>query len=134
MKIDGTCHCGAIAYEAEVDPQKVEICHCTDCQALTGTTFRTSVPAQEDSFRILKGSPKTYVKTGDSGNRREQGFCRTCGTPIYSTSAGEGPKAYNLRVGSMRQRDCLAPTAQYWVRSAQRWLPTLDSLPKVEKE
>ena len=37
MKIDGGCHCGAIAYEAEVDPEKTSICHCTDCQQLTGT-------------------------------------------------------------------------------------------------
>ena len=32
MKIDGGCHCGAITYEAEVDPEKTSICHCTDCQ------------------------------------------------------------------------------------------------------
>lgn len=27
MKIDGGCHCGAITYEAEVDPEKTSICH-----------------------------------------------------------------------------------------------------------
>ncbi|CCV10081.1 hypothetical protein MESS4_120202 [Mesorhizobium sp. STM 4661] len=26
MKVDGGCHCGAITYEAEVDPEKVSIC------------------------------------------------------------------------------------------------------------
>ena len=31
MKVDGACHCGSIRYEAEVDPAKVIICHCTDC-------------------------------------------------------------------------------------------------------
>ena len=41
MKIDGGCHCGYIAYEAEVDPDKVRICHCTDCQTLSGSAFRT---------------------------------------------------------------------------------------------
>lgn len=25
MKIDGGCHCGAITYEAEVDPEKTSI-------------------------------------------------------------------------------------------------------------
>ena len=43
MKIDGCCHCGAIAYEAEHDPETVGICHCADCQQLTGTAFRVSV-------------------------------------------------------------------------------------------
>jgi hypothetical protein len=30
MKIDGECHCGKIAYQAEVDPDTLVICHCTD--------------------------------------------------------------------------------------------------------
>ena len=27
MKVNGKCHCGAIAYEAVVDPVRVTICH-----------------------------------------------------------------------------------------------------------
>jgi hypothetical protein len=30
MKIDGRCHCGEITFEAEVDPDALRICHCTD--------------------------------------------------------------------------------------------------------
>ncbi len=41
MRIDGQCHCGGITYEAEVDPATARICHCTDCQVLSGTAFRT---------------------------------------------------------------------------------------------
>jgi hypothetical protein len=41
MKIDGRCHCGYITYQAEIDPEKVMICHCTDCQTLSGSAFRT---------------------------------------------------------------------------------------------
>jgi hypothetical protein len=37
MKIDGGCHCGYIAYEAETDPAEARICHCTDCQTLSGS-------------------------------------------------------------------------------------------------
>ena len=36
MKVTGSCHCGQITYEAEVDPETVRVCHCTDCQKLTG--------------------------------------------------------------------------------------------------
>lgn len=43
MKITGGCHCGAIRYEAEVDPATAGICHCTDCQVLSGTAFRVSI-------------------------------------------------------------------------------------------
>jgi hypothetical protein len=31
MKVTGACHCGTITIEGEADPEKVSICHCTDC-------------------------------------------------------------------------------------------------------
>ncbi len=58
MKIDGGCHCGGITYEAEIDPEMVGICHCSDCQALSASAFRTILPVPEDSFEILSGEPK----------------------------------------------------------------------------
>jgi len=44
MKIDGGCLCGHITYEAEIDPAQVSICHCTDCQTLSGSAFRIGAP------------------------------------------------------------------------------------------
>jgi len=134
MQIDGGCHCGAIAYRAEVDPEAVGICHCTDCQTLSGTAFRVVAPTAPGGFAILTGAPKEYVKTAESGARRIQAFCAECGTPIYSTSVGEEPKIYHLRVGSVRQRAQLPPRRQYWCRSAQGWLATLGDLPRAERE
>jgi hypothetical protein len=134
MKIDGRCHCGCITYEAQIDPEKVLICHCGDCQTLTGSTFRTIALTYEDTFKLLSGELKTYVKTGESGAKRQQSFCPECGTPIYSSAVGEGPKVHAIRVGTARQRDELVPKKQLWFRSAQRWVTDLDSVPKVEKQ
>ena len=134
MKIDGGCHCGAIAYEAEIDPRMVSICHCTDCQTLTGTAFRVSVFAPEDKFHLTRGTPKVYVKTAESGNKRAQAFCAECGSPIYATSVGEGPKAYGIRVGTARQRAELTPMRQLWHRSAVPWFPEMDGLPTKERD
>ena len=124
MKIDGGCHCGAIRFEAEIDPAKVMICHCTDCQTLSGTAFRTVVPVPRNDFRILSGTPKIYMKTAESGNRRQQAFYGNCGTPIYSAGEKDTP-VYSVRVGSIRQRAELKPREQVWHRSALPWLPDL---------
>jgi hypothetical protein len=134
MKIDGGCHCGAITFEADVDPERTSICHCTDCQTLSGSPFRTSVPAPDSAFRILSGEPTVYVKTGESGNKRAQGFCAHCGSPIYATAVGDGPKVYNIRVGTIRQRRQLVPKVQIWCRSQQDWLGEIPSIPRVEKQ
>ena len=133
MKIDGGCHCGYIAYEAEADPAKAMICHCTDCQTLSGSAFRTVLPTQEGSFKIRSGELNIYVKTGESGTARPQSFCPKCGTPIYSTTVGDGPKVHFLRLGSVRQRDQFAPNLQLWFRSAQRWVNDVGSIPRIEK-
>ena len=120
MRIDGGCHCGHIRYEAVIDPEKVAICHCTDCQTLSGSAYRTVVPAPAGEFRLLAGQPKIYVKTAESGNQRAQAFCPECGTPIYSAALADTP-AYFLRVGSIRQRAQLPPKLQNWCRSALGW-------------
>lgn len=132
MKIDGTCHCGAIAYEAEVDPAKASICHCGDCQTLSGAPFRASVPAKAEDFRILKGQPRTYVKVAESGNRRAQGFCGDCGSPVYATSADDS-KVYNLRLGGIKQRTQIPAQRQIWCESALDWAQDVSALPGAAK-
>jgi hypothetical protein len=134
MKIDGRCHCGYITYEAEIDPQKVMICHCSDCQTLSGSAFRTVAFTREGTFKLLSGELKIYVKTGESGTKRPQSFCPKCGTPIFSTTAGEGPKVHSIRVGTARQRDQLVPKVQLWCRSSQRWLSDLSSVSKIDTQ
>ena len=83
----------------------------------------------------MTGQPTLYEKTAESGNRRTQAFCPKCGSPIYSTTPGEGPQdSYMLRVGILRQRDQLPPKQQIWARSAQSWVNGLAALPKSETQ
>jgi hypothetical protein len=133
MKIEGGCHCGAIAYEAEVDPEGSRVCHCTDCQTIGGSAFRQVVPTVPGAFTVTKGEPKIYVKIAESGNPRVQAFCGDCGTHIYASNVGEAAKVYNVRTGTSKQRTELAPRFHIWHRSAQPWVSTMDSLKKYEK-
>jgi hypothetical protein len=135
MKIDGGCSCGAIKIEGEADPEKTQICHCTDCQTSTGTAFRVSIPVPGATFK-MNGQPNIYVKTtADSGKPRVQAFCGKCASPIYSTTPGEGVQpSYTVRVGILRQRDQLVPRRQNWFRSARSWVLKLDAVPKNEKQ
>jgi hypothetical protein len=134
MRVDGTCHCGYLTFEAEVDPATVEVCHCTDCQVLSSSAFRIVVPAIQGSFRLLSGEPTIYVKTAESGNKRKQAFCPKCGTPIYSAPTDAGSQYFGLRVGALRQRLELEPRAQYWIRSARPWLAHVSELEAHETE
>jgi hypothetical protein len=135
MRIDGACTCGAIKIEGEADPEKTQVCHCTDCQTGTGSAFRVSTPVPGATFRMT-GQPTNYVKTtAESGNPRVQAFCPQCGSSIYSTTPGDGVQAsYMVRVGILRQRDQLLPRRQNWFRSARSWVTDLAAIPKNEKQ
>jgi hypothetical protein len=132
MHITGACHCGAISYEAEIDPATISVCHCTDCQTFSGSAFRTSVPAKRQDFK-LTGKPKVYVKTAESGNKRAQAFCAECGTHIYATSV-EDQKIFGLRTGTSHQRAQLIPVRQIWCQSAQAWTKELETLPQSPRQ
>ena len=134
MKIDGSCHCGSITYEAEADPEGVGICHCTDCQKFSGGAFRIGVPVPEEKFILLSGKPKTYIKIAESGGKRAQVFCPDCGTHIFATSVGSGPKIFRIRTPTSNQLDLLTPKSQGWFRSAQSWVTKLRSIPSREKQ
>ena len=129
MKIEGCCHCGRISYEAEINPDYVIICHCTDCQTISGAPYRVTVPVRTENFK-LRGQPKTYVKTADSGNKRVLAFCADCGTAIYSTSL-EDRRVFSLRLGAVKQRAQLIPKSQGWCRSALPWAMDIGHIPRI---
>jgi len=133
MRINGGCHCGAITYEADVDPERVAICHCTDCQTTSGSAFRVVVPAQPGGFKLLTGEPKIYMKTAESGRQRTQAFCAHCGTPIYSADA-TNTKQFSIRVGTVQQRAELLPKRQLWCRSALGWTRRIEPMPQVQTQ
>lgn len=133
MKVDGGCHCGKITYRAEIDPNDVSICHCTDCQTGSGSAYRTNVRSARNSFKVLTGEPKIYMKTAESGNKRAQGFCADCGTPLFSTTE-TNRETYVLRVGSIRQRTQLRPHSMGWCRSAQPWSMDISALPSFQMQ
>lgn len=116
MHVDGHCYCGKITFEAEVDPASVLICHCTDCQEITGTAYRIVVRATD--FKLLSGAPKVWIKTAESGNQRAHSFCADCGSPIYSGAPDGNLDVVSLRTGTLTQRRELEPKKQIWTRSA----------------
>jgi hypothetical protein len=134
MHVNGRCHCGRITYDAIVDPARVTICHCTDCQALTGSAYRVTVRVAAEDFVLRTGEPSVYVKVADSGARRAQAFCSHCGSPLYTCAADGEPQTYGLRVGCIEQRRELVPRKQIWCRSALEWTTDLGPIEKRDRE
>jgi len=134
MKIDGACHCGHVTYEATIDPARVGICHCTDCQTLTGAAYRVTVTTERENLTLAGGAPKVYEKISERGRKRLQYFCPECGSPILVTGEGDDAATWGIRWGSIRQRRELAPRRQMWTSSALPWVDHVGELPGAPGE
>jgi hypothetical protein len=133
MKVTGRCHCGNVRYEAELDPAQVTICHCSDCQMLSGSPYRVSVRVPAATFRLSGGTLKSYIKTAESGGKRSHAFCPECGTPVHSTDPVNAV-SYSLRVGCLDMREQLPPRRQIWCTSAMPWSGDLSSIPSIDRQ
>lgn len=132
MKIEGACYCGAIEYQAEVQPGTATVCHCNDCQAQSGSAFRANIAAPASSFVLVKGTPRTYIKTAASGNQRVLAFCEVCGSSLYACDVTD-PQAYSLRIGTVKQRQELGtPQRQIWTKRSHEWVALPDGVKSFE--
>ena len=129
MHVDGRCHCGLVTYEAEIDPQAVSVCHCTDCQSLTGSPYRVTVICTGEQIRMTGKPTKIYAKIGDNGRTRFQHFCTECGSPLFTSGEGNEADDWGIRWGSICQRDRLKPARQIWCHSAVAWINEVAGLP-----
>ena len=127
MNVDGTCLCGQIKFEADIDPKTTTICHCTDCQINSGTAFGYVVGAVNNSFKVLRGELSFYIKIADSGAKRELAFCGKCGTRIYARPVKKQSGFFGLRVGTIRQRRSLQPKRQVWKKSCLDWVELIET-------
>ena len=119
MKINGYCYCGLIKISGIANSDNILACHCTDCQVFTGAPFRAVALCKESDFTI-SGTPKEFVKTGDSGNKRIQAFCNNCGTHLFASDLDKSN--FNIRVGCLDQRNDLIPQKHIFGSSAQKWI------------
>jgi hypothetical protein len=120
--LDGACLCGQVTYSCEADPLATAVCHCTECQRQTGTSFSIVVAVPRDAFRAQGGTLSSYTTVGtDSGMEVERQFCSGCGSPIASVPAA-GPMVF-IKAGTLNDRSWLQPQLAVWCDSAQPWVP-----------
>ena len=134
MKVDGACLCGSVTYEAEIDPDRVAICHCLDCQTNSGSAYGVVASVTDGRFQLLTGTLQVYEKTAESGRVRQLSFCPICGTRIHACSQGDPSAFFGLRVGTIRQRKQLKPKVQVWCGSALPWVFDLSGIVRRETQ
>ena len=118
--IEGRCLCGRVHYVADVEPNFVGLCHCTDCQKFSGSAFTTVVALPAAALKVT-GKLKTFTKPGDSGKPMHRRFCPECGSGIVD-EADALPGLVMVYVGTLDDRSWVKPQSQIYCDSAQPWV------------
>lgn len=80
---EGQCHCGQIAWTAEIPEEKHILCHCGACKLMGGGEFTLNQIIPKDNFKLTKGDLKVYTYKGDSGNNTDCYMCPNCASSPY---------------------------------------------------
>ena len=125
MTHPGGCLCGAIRYTIAAEPLGARMCWCRDCQRIASGSATVNVLFPEEAVAIT-GDLGLFTMIADSGNTVERGFCKVCGSQIYSRTVTPKGLPMRVRAGTLDDPELCAPTAAIWTESAPIWAPIPD--------
>ncbi|MEG3164293.1 GFA family protein [Sphingomonas sp. PB2P19] len=126
--LTGGCHCGAVRYEAEGQPQHHALCHCSDCRGSAGAPMVGWIAFKADQVSVT-GNPTTYESSA-SGRRQ---FCGRCGTGLFYTNAEMLPGIIDIQSCTLDDVEAVAPDAHIQVAERLAWMKSIDLLPVFER-
>jgi hypothetical protein len=117
--ITGGCLCGAIRFETSAVPAAQLLCHCTDCQTVSGAAAYAAYVVPIDSLKVTQGEAACFDITADSGRINSRHFCPICGTRVWAMLPELGIVSVNGL--ALDERTHFQPTANPMPDSAPEW-------------
>jgi len=119
-QIAGGCLCGKVRYSADAEPAFVGVCHCRNCQKVSGSAFALVVGVPQPALSV-QGDLTTFADKGDSGNTLFRRFCPVCGSTVME-QAEVMPGLVMVAVGTLDDPSWVKPTMEIYCDSAQPWV------------
>ncbi|KEF56987.1 uncharacterized protein A1O9_07177 [Exophiala aquamarina CBS 119918] len=121
---EGQCHCGQIAWTAEIPEEKHILCHCGACKLMGGGEFTLNQIIPKDNFKLTKGELKVYTYKGDSGNNTDCYMCPNCASSPYHHQHVMGEDKIVIRTGLLKGSEKWGkPAAEIYDKDRASWLP-----------
>ena len=124
----GGCQCGFVRYVLVGEVQRLNICHCRDCQRQSGSAFGMSLVIPPQTFALTSGELRTFDLVADSGRTKTCGFCPNCGVRIFNRTSA----LYSIKAGTLDDTSWLVPDGHYWIKSKQPWTVLPEHVPCYE--
>lgn len=108
-KYAGGCRCGEVTFEVSGEPDRIGLCHCTDCRQESGSAFTF--------FAVWPAAQ--FQRSGSTVDYEGRSFCPTCGSRLFSVDDHEA----EIKLGALVQAPTsLVPSYELWVKRREPWL------------
>lgn len=89
---------------------------------------------EADGFTVIKGTPKEFPKTADSGKTITSHFCGDCGTTLWRETETYGNSKI-IKAGTLDGKDTLdsvQPQVELFVKNRVSWVPAVAGAQQLE--
>lgn len=119
----GSCLCKSVLYTVTGEPVATTLCHCRNCQKITGSAFGANSIYRSQDFHIIQGEDEIkQYKDNDtaSGAILLRHFCINCGSPLFILN----PKTHsNVVVTTGSLEDPInKPSLEFWTLHRRDWV------------
>lgn len=126
--INGSCLCGAVAFEISGQPRSLSYCHCSRCRKAEGVFAAVLIGAAED-FHLIRGAEQIARIPPQAPWTHARAFCRACGSALGELQSGS---IYVAAASALDDDPGLRPTAHLNVASKPAWYEIDDDLKKFD--
>jgi hypothetical protein len=131
-EITGGCPCGTTRFSLLATPLFVHVCHCTDCQQLTGSAFVRNVIIETSAIDVTDGSVEQCRASTTSGRIIKTHICADCEADLWRHYPGTGQRIAYVRTSMLDRPELFPPQAHIYTRSALPSTMLPDNVPKFK--
>ncbi|MGI9433057.1 MAG: GFA family protein [Myxococcota bacterium] len=121
IAVPGRCRCGHSQFVLREEPISFYLCHCTQCQAESGSAFGQTMHVRNEAIDSAEGPLREHTVEGPEGQRIRLTYCGDCLTNLWGQNV-DIPQVRGVNAGSLEDAAGLEPYGNMWTRSARPWV------------
>lgn len=125
---EGSCLCGAVAFEVTGQPMFMQSCHCQRCRRARGAAHGTHIFYRMEQFRWTRGTQVLGEYKVPEARFFTVSFCRQCGSAVPKISSERGLAV--IPAGGLDTDPQMRPQRHIFVNYKAPWFEITDDLPQ----
>lgn len=122
--IEGSCLCGAVAFQADGPANPPIACHCTQCRKISGH-YWAAAQVPRAGLRMIRDEGLAWFQSSETARRA---FCSRCGAPLFWDHAGAD--TVSISMGAIDGPTGLALRKHIYCRSMGDYYAIPDGVPQ----